>query len=150
MREAKRRAFLRPLADKERRAFCMTTAILYFSPTTMQLSGADSTAQICRGKSRFVALAGDYFANHRKAFTKHFQGVHSAQHRNGSHSKARKGTRSQMTNIDDEELNKIVSAAQKARGGKPAKYPELEKYRDSIEKLIENNVQLPFILKWLS
>lgn len=54
-----------------------------------------------------------------------------------------------MTNIDDEELNKIVSAARKARGGKPAKYPELEKYRDSIEKLIENNVQLPFILKWL-
>lgn len=54
-----------------------------------------------------------------------------------------------MVDIGDEELNKIVSAARKARGGKPAKYPELEKYGDSIEKLIENDVQLPFILKWL-
>lgn len=54
-----------------------------------------------------------------------------------------------MANIDDEELNKIVSAARKARGGKPAKYQELEKYAESIEKLIDNDVQLPFILKWL-
>lgn len=54
-----------------------------------------------------------------------------------------------MVDISDEELEKIVSAARKAKGGKPAKYPELEKYRDSIEKLIDNDVQLPFILKWL-
>lgn len=54
-----------------------------------------------------------------------------------------------MTNIDDEELNKIVSAARKARGGKPAKYTELERYAESIEKLIDSDVQLPFILKWL-
>lgn len=54
-----------------------------------------------------------------------------------------------MTKLDDEELEKIVAAAKKARGGKPAKYQELEKYVDSIEKLIDNDVQLPFILKWL-
>ena len=54
-----------------------------------------------------------------------------------------------MTKLDDEELHKIVSAARKARGGKPAKYMTLEKYADGIEKLINNNVQLPFILKWL-
>lgn len=54
-----------------------------------------------------------------------------------------------MANIDDEELNKIVSAARKARGGKPAKYQELERYAGSIEKLIDNDIQLPFILKWL-
>ena len=54
-----------------------------------------------------------------------------------------------MTELNDEELEKIVAAAKKARGGKPAKYPSLDKYGASIEKLIDNDVQLPFILKWL-
>lgn len=47
------------------------------------------------------------------------------------------------------ELAKVVSEARKHRGGKPAKYPGLEKYGDSITKLLESDVQLPYILKWL-
>lgn len=54
-----------------------------------------------------------------------------------------------MTELNDDELGKIVAAAKKARGGKPAKYPSLDKYGESIERLIDNDVQLPFILKWL-
>lgn len=47
------------------------------------------------------------------------------------------------------ELAKVVREARKHRGGKPAKYPGLEKYGDSITKLLESDVQLPYILKWL-
>lgn len=47
------------------------------------------------------------------------------------------------------ELAKVVSEARKHRGGKPAKYPGLEKYGDSIVKLLDSDVQLPYILKWL-
>lgn len=54
-----------------------------------------------------------------------------------------------MNELDSDELAKIVSEARKNRGGKPAKYPRLEKYGESIVQLLENDVQLPYILKWL-
>lgn len=54
-----------------------------------------------------------------------------------------------MTGLSDKELEKLVSAARRTRGGKPAKYPALEKYGESIVKLIDSDVQLPFVLKWL-
>lgn len=50
--------------------------------------------------------------------------------------------------MDDSEISKPVEQANLTRGGKPAKYPHLDKYPE-IVTLIENNVQLPFILKWL-
>ncbi|MHB1489786.1 MAG: hypothetical protein ACYCTH_04740 [Cellulomonas sp.] len=51
--------------------------------------------------------------------------------------------------LDDLELSRLIKQANLSRGGKPAKYPQLDKYGE-IVKLIENDVQLPFILKWLS
>lgn len=53
-----------------------------------------------------------------------------------------------MDKLNDE-LAKIVSEAKKHRGGIPPKYDLLDKYGEDILKLIESNVQLPFILKWL-
>jgi len=50
--------------------------------------------------------------------------------------------------LDDLELSRLIKQANLSRGGKPAKYPQLDKYGE-IVKLIENDVQLPFILKWL-
>lgn len=55
-----------------------------------------------------------------------------------------------MDELDNEELVRIVNEARKLRGGKPAKYPHLEKYGESIVKLLERDVQLPYILKWLT
>ncbi|MES2579411.1 MAG: hypothetical protein V4552_02615 [Pseudomonadota bacterium] len=54
-----------------------------------------------------------------------------------------------MNELDSDELARLVSDARKSRGGKPAKYPQLEIYGVSIVKLLECDVQLPFILKWL-
>lgn len=54
-----------------------------------------------------------------------------------------------MSDLDEIELEKLVNAARQTRGGKPAKYPSLEKFGESIVKLIDSDVQLPFILKWL-
>lgn len=54
-----------------------------------------------------------------------------------------------MNGFNDDELAKKVSEARKSRGGKPAKYPQLKKYEVNILQLIESDVQLPFILKWL-
>lgn len=50
--------------------------------------------------------------------------------------------------LDDLELSRLIKQANLSRGGKPAKYPQLDKHVE-IVKLIENDVQLPFILKWL-
>lgn len=54
-----------------------------------------------------------------------------------------------MSELNEKELEELVCAARQTRGGKPAKYPSLEKYGESILKLIDSDVQLPFILKWL-
>jgi len=50
--------------------------------------------------------------------------------------------------LDDLELSRLIKQANLSRGGKPAKYPQLDKHVE-IVRLIENDVQLPFILKWL-
>lgn len=55
-----------------------------------------------------------------------------------------------MDDLNNDELAALVSEAKKKRGGKPAKYPHLEIYGVSIIRLLESNVQLPFILKWLT
>ncbi len=44
--------------------------------------------------------------------------------------------------ITDDELADVVRIARKERGGKSVKYIELEKYRESIVKLMQQDVQL--------
>ncbi len=51
--------------------------------------------------------------------------------------------------ITDDELADVVRIARKERGGKSVKYIELEKYRESIVKLMQQDVQLSHILRWL-
>lgn len=51
--------------------------------------------------------------------------------------------------ITDDELADVVRIARKERGGKSVKYTALEKYRESIVKLMQQDVQLSHILRWL-
>ncbi|WP_263770121.1 hypothetical protein [Propionivibrio soli] len=55
----------------------------------------------------------------------------------------------QVNQISDDELADVVRIARKARGGKSVKYVSLEKYRESIVKLMQQDVQLSHILRWL-
>lgn len=54
-----------------------------------------------------------------------------------------------MNEIDNEKLAKLVIDAMSKRGGKPTKYTGYDKYPEIIE-LINRDVQLPYILKWLT
>ena len=57
----------------------------------------------------------------------------------------------QTTNIiTDDELADVVRIARKERGGKSVKYIKLEKYRESILRLMQQDVQLSHILRWLT
>lgn len=54
-----------------------------------------------------------------------------------------------MNEIDNEKLADLVRDARSKRGGKPTKYTGYNKYPEIIE-LIKRDVQLPYILKWLT
>lgn len=47
------------------------------------------------------------------------------------------------------ELEELATQLKRQRGGKPAKYPELEKHSKMIVGLMDQKVSLPAILEWL-
>ena len=51
--------------------------------------------------------------------------------------------------ISDSDLAEVIRVARQERGGKAAKYTSLERYRESILKLMQQDVQLSHILRWL-
>lgn len=55
-----------------------------------------------------------------------------------------------MKKISEGDIAELVRASQGQRGGKSAKYTALEAYRESIVELMDLNVQLTLILKWLT
>lgn len=56
---------------------------------------------------------------------------------------------SQVTSIAEDDLTELIRRSLQQRGGKPAKYVRLEKHRDVIVQLMNNNIQLTLILEWL-
>lgn len=51
--------------------------------------------------------------------------------------------------MDEQELSQLIAEAKTQLGGKPAKYQQIDRHGNDIMLMLKNDIQLPFICRWL-